>query len=392
MELAAGQNTALAGRSITITTSGAVDLTALVLSADGRVSGDSDMVFFNQPAAPGATLSGRTLALELDRLRPGAERIALVASPEVEDLTFGAVPGLRMEIRHGGGALTFTPTPQGSETALVLCDVYLRQGPWKVRALGQRYDPGLAGVATEYGIDGAAPPAPPAATPSAAAAPPTATPAAAPAPPAPAPPPRPRLDLAKVPVGQISLAKSGEAKIPLVKEDRGKLRLKCSLRWQGRTGSGTSDLDLYALFIDDDGVEKTVYYKDRGSLTKAPFIKLDKDSRGAGEENITVVAGHHRYVLFCAYSALGNGAGSFHSYRAHVVVDDGQGSTITVPLYSKKAFSYWVAIALLDFNDPSGVSVRQVEQYGRNFSEKRPLLAADGTFRMSAGKVEFKRT
>ncbi len=381
MELAAGQNTPLTGRAVSVTATGAVDLTALVLSADGKVSGDADMVFFNQPSAPGATLTGQTLTLDLVGLRPGAERVALVASPQDEDATFGAVNGLRLDIAHGGKALAFVPVPQGSETALVLCELYLRGGAWKVRALGQGYASGLAGVATDYGIDIDEDPAS------------AAAPAPAPAPPRPVPPvvpAAPAIDLTKVPIGAISLSKAGAAKIPLTKADKGTLKLRCSLRWGGRS-HGASDLDLYALFIDDDHVEKAVYYKDRGSLKKPPFIQLDKDSRGAGEENITVVAGHHRHVLFCAYSALGNGAGSFHSYKAHVVVDDGQGSTITVPLYSKKTFSYWVAIALLDFTDPTGVKVSQVEQYGRNFSEKRPKLEADGSFRMSAGKVEFKR-
>lgn len=314
-------------------------------------------------------------------------------------MRFGQLIGLGLRISAGGKEYSFQPEPHGSETALVLCELYLRNGQWKVRALGQGYDSGLAGVATEYGIDVGENPAPAEAAP--APAPVSASPAPAPViakSPAsgrptrgPTPATAPAISMTKTPTGAISLTKSSSAKIPLTKADRGTLRLKCSPRWDGRTSGGASDLDLYALFIDDDRIEKAVYYKDRGSLRKPPYMQLSGDSLTAGEEIITVIAGHHRYVLFCAYSALGNGAGSFHSYRAHVVVDDGQGSVITVPLYSKKTFSYWVAIAMLDLTDPSGVSVQQVEQYGKNFSEKRPLLSADGSFKMSAGKVEFKR-
>jgi hypothetical protein len=96
-------------------------------------------------------------------------------------------------------------------------------------------------------------------------------------------------------------------------------------------------------------------------------------------------------VLLCAYSAVGNGFGSFKAYDAHVVVDDGQGSTITVPLFNKNKFSYWVAIALIDATDPAGLRVSQVETYGRSFSERRPLLHADGRFEMSKGPIELKR-
>lgn len=390
MQLAPGQNAPVSGTAVAVTATGPVDLTALVLSADGKVSGDDDMVFYNQRTAPGASLSGSTLQLSLESLRLGAERVALVATPASEDVRFGQLTGLGLRISAGGHEYSFTPEPHGSETALVLCELYLRNGQWKVRALGQGYDSGLAGVATEYGIDVDEHPAPAAAAPA-----PSPTAAVEPAPAAQRPRPRPAaapaVDMTKTPTGAISLTKSSSATIPLTKADKGTLRLTCSLRWDGRTHGGASDLDLYALFIDDDEVEKAVYYKDRGSLTDPPYMQLSGDSLAAGEETITVVAGRHRYVLFCAYSALGNGAGSFHSYRAHVVVDDGQGSVITVPLFSKKTFSYWVAIALLDFTDPTGVSVRQVEQYGKNFSEKRPLLTADGSFRMSAGKIEFKR-
>lgn len=369
MDLAPGQNSPLTGTSVTVSVTGPLDLTALVLSGTGTVDGDADMVFFNQPAAPGVALAGRELTLDLGRLRAGAERVALVASPAEEGSTFRAVGPVALSVRHGGEELVFRPSGLGPETALVLCEVYLRGGGWRLRAVGQGYASGLAGVAADFGVEVDDEPA---------AAPPPAAPPAAPA-----------IDLQKRPLGTISLAKSGNAVIPLTKGDRGTLRLRASLRWKGRR-TGASDLDLYALYVDDDLVEKAVYYKQKGSLTKKPFLQLDGDSRDAGEENLTIVAGHHRYVLLCAYSALGNGIGAFASYQAHVVVDDGQSSEVTVPLFNKNKFSYWVAIALLDFTDPAGARVVQVEQYGKNFSEKRPVLHPDGRFEMSKGPVEFK--
>lgn len=371
MQLAAGQNAPVSGDEITVDVSGPVDLTALVLSDSGKVSGDGDMVFFNHPSAPGLELIGVTLRISLSALRTGADKVVLVASPEQEDRTFGELPPPALTVRHDGEDLVFSPGGLSTETALVLCEVYCRNGTWKVRAVGQGYDSGLAGVATDFGIQVDEEPEPAAAAP------------------APRPEPAPAIDLTKRPLGAISLAKSGHAMIPMTKEDKGTLRLRGSLRWTGRR-SGSSDLDLYALYIDPAGQEKAVYYKNKGKLTGEPYIQLDGDSRGAGEENVTVVAGHHRYVLLCAYSALGNGVGAFKSYDAHVVVDDGAGSQVTVPLYSKNKFSYWVAIALLDFTDPSGARVVQIEQYGKSFSERRPLLHADGRIEMSKGPIEFK--
>jgi uncharacterized protein involved in tellurium resistance len=228
-------------------------------------------------------------------------------------------------------------------------------------------------VATDYGIEDEEEPAP------------AAEPVAAPAP-APAP-----LKLEKTPIGAVDLAKKGSAVIPLTKGDAGALRIDATLKWTGRSGAGSSDLDFYALYIDGSGQEGAVYYKDRGALDAAPWITLDGDSRGAGQEKIAITAGKHPYVLLCAYSAIGNGFGSFKAYNAHVVVDDGQGSTITVPLFNKNKFSYWVAIALIDATDPAGLRVTQVETYGKSFSERRPLLHADGRFEMSKGPIELKR-
>ena len=380
MQLSAGQNAPVHGDEITVEVSGPVDLTALVLSDSGKVAGDGDMVFFNQPSAPGVTLDGATLTVALPALRAGADKVVLVASPEREDRTFGQLSPPALTVSHDGEDLVFSPGGLSAETALVLCEVYRRNGTWKLRAVGQGYDSGLAGVATDFGIQVDDEPEPVAAAPVAVAAPPAPTPRTEAA---------PSIDLTKRPLGAINLAKSGHALIPMTKQDKGTLRLRASLRWTGRR-TGSSDLDLYALYVDSAGQEKAVYYKDRGKLTGEPYIQLDKDSRGAGEENVTVVAGHHRYVLLCAYSALGNGVGAFKSYNAHVVVDDGAGSQVTVPLYGKNKFSYWVAIALLDFTDPSGARVVQIEQYGKNFSERRPLLHADGRIEMSKGPIEFK--
>lgn len=402
MHLAPGQNCPLIGTRVTVTVTGPLDLTALVLNESGVVSGDADMVFFNQPRGSGVVLEGRTLVLDLGSLRPGAARVALVASPEVEGAAFSEVGPVTLTASHGGGELSFAPAGVGSETAMVLCEVYLRAGSWKLRAVGQGYASGLAGVATDFGIevdeetiapDEAQPALIP--TPTVASTPtrppgPSAEPAARPMPSAPAASTSVGIEMQKRPIGTVSLSKSGKTVIPMVKGDKGRLKLRASLRWEGRK-NGASDLDLYALCIDSTGSEKVVYYKDKGALTQPPFIQLDKDSRGAGEENLTIVAGHHRYVLLCAYSAVGNGIGAFKSYGAHIFVDDGAGSQVTVPLFNKNKFSFWVAIALIDFTDPNGARVVQIEQYGKNFSERRPVLHPDGRIEMSKGPVEFKK-
>lgn len=53
-----------------------------------------------------------------------------------------------------GTRLSFVP-PQftGGETVAIAVELYRRTGGWKARAVGQGYASGLAGLATDYGID-----------------------------------------------------------------------------------------------------------------------------------------------------------------------------------------------------------------------------------------------
>ncbi|MGI5196456.1 hypothetical protein ACQEVY_22875 [Streptomyces sp. CA-288835] len=182
-----------------------------------------------------------------------------------------------------------------------------------------------------------------------------------------------------------------------------------------------ADLDLYALFVPaskairgekapgtlvqtgpaaakgaaKEGTDKAadvVYYKRLGSVKNRPFICLDGDARVPGRETIRIVRPDEQgYVLLCAYSAVSNGFGSFRSFGAKVVVTDGRGSTVTVPLFENTKTRYWVAIALVDFTDADGAAIRHIEAYSGRMTERRPVLHPDGTIEMNGGPVEFKR-
>ncbi|MEH0416107.1 TerD family protein [Streptomyces sp. B21-083] len=53
-----------------------------------------------------------------------------------------------------GGGIAFTPAPFVSgETVTIAMEIYRHGSGWKVRAVGQGYDTGLAGLAANYGID-----------------------------------------------------------------------------------------------------------------------------------------------------------------------------------------------------------------------------------------------
>ena len=67
--------------------------------------------------------------------------------------TFGALGRLRLDVAVAGTPVAaFEPDGLGAETALLCVEIYRRAGQWKVRAVGQGYADGLAGIATDFGI------------------------------------------------------------------------------------------------------------------------------------------------------------------------------------------------------------------------------------------------
>ncbi|MER6349970.1 CAP domain-containing protein [Streptomyces sp. NPDC001595] len=168
-ELVPGGNLPLPGGVLTVRVPGPFDLSALITDDGGRVAGDGDFVFYNQPSAPGARLSGATLTLDPARLRPGASRVTVVVSPADPGTHLGRLPSPTLHVTASGGTpLTrFTPPRPGSETVLLLAEIYRRGSDWKLRALGQGYADGLAGLARDFGVEVADEETPAATTPAA---------------------------------------------------------------------------------------------------------------------------------------------------------------------------------------------------------------------------------
>lgn len=166
-ELVPGGNLLLPGGTLTLQVPGPFDLSALVTDDDGRTRGDGDFVFYNQPSAPGARLRGDTLTVDPGALRPGASRVTLVVSPVEPDTPLERLPAPTLRVLGPAReqVARFTPSRPGRETVLLLAEVYRRGGAWKLRALGQGYADGLAGVARDFGIEVADEPVPAASAP-----------------------------------------------------------------------------------------------------------------------------------------------------------------------------------------------------------------------------------
>ncbi|WP_041574071.1 TerD family protein [Cellulomonas gilvus] len=136
-----------------------VDVVALLLDQDGRVSTDEDFVFYNQPSsdrdAVRLVVDGpheQSVAIDLDQLPDHCDRI-VVAAAVGGGPTFGDVGAIELNVDHPDGSfVTATLDAATSERTLVLTELYLRAGTWRVRVVGQGYDHGLAELAASHGV------------------------------------------------------------------------------------------------------------------------------------------------------------------------------------------------------------------------------------------------
>jgi stress response protein SCP2 len=119
------------------------------------------MVFYNQLTSPdGSVRHGgeQTLGhaelfeeLQVDPPALPAHVSAVAVCVSVHDSTFATVTGLHVRL-EGDAILVFTVPPLSTERAVVLFEFYRRDTTWKVRAVGQGYDDGLAGLARDFGV------------------------------------------------------------------------------------------------------------------------------------------------------------------------------------------------------------------------------------------------
>ncbi len=273
-----------------------VDASALLLQGSGRVGGDGDFVFYNQPVhASGAVrhLGKQGTADAVDvrfaTLPPTVERVVLAAS--ADGGTFGQVPGLRLTLSDAvsGTPIAVYDLTAGEETAILSGELYRRNGAWKFRAVGQGYASGLAGLATDFGISVGDDPAPAAAPP---VLPPTvlSTPLPPPPPPGPAPQfpggPPPPAPSAGAPVnldkGRVSLVKG--SRVSLVKSGAPPLaQVTMGLGWDPAQGRGTIDLDASVIAFDATGKQREVVYFMHKSAFKGAIHHQGDNLTGQGD-------------------------------------------------------------------------------------------------------------
>ncbi|MEV0848492.1 TerD family protein [Streptomyces sp. NPDC049954] len=358
---------------------------ALLLTGEGRVKDERDLVRAGQPAGPGAAVrhEGRrtapegeveTLTVRLDEVAPGIERLAFAVSAEAG--AFGDVQALfvrLLDAADGQELARFAPSDATTETAYVLGELYRRHGAWKFRAVGQGWSEGLDRLAAEHGLD--VPPRQPARA--VAQLPGPATPHPRTPPRTPPPPPAPARP------AKVTLTKETPS-VSLAKQGGSSGTLHVNLTWRpagSRQGGGwraglaralappaAVDLDLCALYELADGRKGVVQALGHafGSLHRPPWVLLDGDDRSgtlASGENLTVNLDHRAELRrLLVFVTVYEGASGFAGLHATVTLRPRYGAPVEFFLDECTVPSTVCALALLT-HDRGELVVRREARY-----------------------------
>ncbi|MER8221028.1 TerD family protein [Streptomyces sp. NPDC094143] len=144
---------------------GDADVSVLLLDGNGKVRSDADFYFYNNPVAADGSVqllgkeptrdgSEDRISFDLTAVPAEVERIVVAAS-RYEGARFGELHDVRVTLADavGENLLRFVIEDPGQVSAIIFGELYRRGEEWKFRAVGQGYESGLAGLATDFGVD-----------------------------------------------------------------------------------------------------------------------------------------------------------------------------------------------------------------------------------------------
>ncbi|AEN10906.1 MULTISPECIES: TerD family protein [unclassified Streptomyces] len=150
-----------------------LDASALLLNATGKVVSDQHFVFYNNLTSPdgsvehtGDNLTGEgegddeSIKVNLATVPADVDKIVFPVSIHEavqRGQSFGQVRNafIRVVNQAGGTEIARYDLSEdaSTETAMVFGELYRNGAEWKFRAVGQGYASGLAGIASDYGVN-----------------------------------------------------------------------------------------------------------------------------------------------------------------------------------------------------------------------------------------------
>jgi tellurium resistance protein TerD len=150
-----------------------LDASAIAVNAEGRVYSDAHFIFFNNKQTPDQTIvhtgDNRTgegvgddeaINVNLTGLPADIDKVVFTASiyeAENRQQNFGQVRNAYIRVLNQAGGTEIArydlSEDASTETAMVFGELYRNGAEWKFRAVGQGYVSGLAGIASDFGVN-----------------------------------------------------------------------------------------------------------------------------------------------------------------------------------------------------------------------------------------------
>jgi tellurite resistance protein TerA len=358
-----------------------IDIACFGLDASDKLSDDRYMVFFNQTACPGDAV---TLVIGVDQ---STFKINLAGLPSsIQKLVFTAsITGAgsmhsigASSLRIGDASFAFSGNDFQDEKAIIVGELYQRDGQWRFGAVGQGFNGGLSALLTHFGGAEAAPANTPA---------PTNSPAPAPETTGQAP--------KKVSLSKVTLAKRGD-KVSLEKKgNQGFGRIVVNLNWNqaalptsepakpgflnklmgtAQPRSNGIDLDLGCMFELADGRRGIVQALGDcwGSFSHPPFVHLDSDDRSGTNvngENIFINGDEiHQIKRLLIFTFIYEGVANWAHTNGTVTITTPNQPPIEVKL-DNGTNALMCAIAMIE-NNGGNLQVTKVVEYFEGTRQK----------------------
>ncbi len=273
-----------------------VDFSCFGIDGAGKLSDERYMTFFNQPKTPCGGVEiiqslgadATTFQLKLADLPASIDRLVITAAIDGTGTMSQLRDGCYLRFLANGqesSRFSFSGKDFADEKALMLGELYRKNGEWRFCAVAQGFNGGLDALVKYFGGD---------------VAPPSAVPPAKDAPKVEPPQPEKKVSLTKV-----TLQKSGD-KVSLEKRDaQGFGKVRVNLNWNRQTqksgflsfGNKKVDLDVGCMFEMMNGAKGVVQALGNtfGNYQQPPYISLEADDRtGASTqgENLLINGDH----------------------------------------------------------------------------------------------------
>ncbi len=332
-----------------------VDMACFGLDSQQKLSNDAYMTFFNQPKTPCGAVELSTsnanlvsFLCQLDKLPSSINSLVFTAAIEGNQTMRAMQSGyLQFQVAdQTNSQFSFSGQDFQDEKAVMLGELYRKEGAWRFMANGQGFNGGLDSLVKHFGgviSEESSTPVPIV---------------------------EPKLSLSK-----ITLEKSGD-KISLEKPkgSDGYGRIICNLNWNPNTTKGlfgqlkSIDLDLACLYELSNGKKGVVQAlgKTFGSYEREPYIYLTGDDRTGehSEGEFVYINGNNLRDIkrICVFTFIYQGVANWQNSDAIVTVNVPNNPVIEVKLDSSSSKLPMCAIAMIE-NDFGKFKVTKLNEY-----------------------------